>query len=92
MPITLRCPLCNAPAQIYRTNVITKQTATGVKGENVANLTTEYYVRCSDPTCLDKMQEPPRWKVVLEFSGWAYDPQTPIFEEIKPVYLTRPSK
>jgi hypothetical protein len=84
MPITLRCPLCNSSGQICRTTVLSKATANGnKKGKNETNLTTRYYVRCSDPECFDKDGSPPRWNMTLEFSGWAYDPLTPIFDTIQ---------
>ena len=86
MPITLRCPLCNSAGQIQRTEVITKRGVKGIKGTNNAPMTTKYYVRCSDPKCCDENGEAPRWNMIMEFAGWAYNPLSPMFEEVKPTY------
>lgn len=85
MPITLRCPLCSRPAQIHRTEVISRKLVKGGNGLNNAPMTIKYYVRCSDPECCDQHGEPPRWNMIMEFAGWAYNPLSPMFAEVTPV-------
>ena len=82
MPITVRCPICNKPGQIQGTQVMSKRLAKGANGGLIEACTTiRYNLRCSDPSCSDPAGEPPRWKMIMEFAGWSYNPPIPIFEE-----------